>query len=548
MNIFNTDLTKLVSQSFLEDEKAKQICEVINTELQSLMANVHFAESAYDVDNATEAVLEHIAWQLNSELFFLGATLEEKRRLVKEAIKLHRYKGTKYAVEHSIQMIVPSAKVEEWFEYDGNPYHFRVLNVERRTLREVLTIISLINIMKSLRSWIDNNFEAIDEMLVDLNLLIDIDILMTTTQDINYLSNFDFFYTTVYNAYETADNETVIFVKSDETRVNRLLQVFLLDNNINQEQFNTDVSNKFDENRFSTIIPLVNCFDFIESNYTTLFNEWLQEDDEDDLKAVYETQLRNKWGTILETFEEDYTPLYYEDLTQQIFTKYLTDNNINQNTINQYIVNALLDNNWIDSHIVNTLLEHYCNKYFNEETPLLYYNGLLYDDYMQDFISLPERVNYGNDYEIELNNLCDEYIQTISVNVSSLQDYCMTNEINYDEFDEKYETHLSSLSQTIDPNTSYTFTYTLYTGKRLVETVSTSSRYYYAFVNSKNNFLTNAPTGSEDLFEKILTQWGKYKIIKKVFTNSVSWSNLKNYDLTIYGKNYIGSVIINVEL
>lgn len=546
MNIYDIDLTKLVSHSLLEDEKMKQICEVVNTELQQMMTTTEWAKASYDIDNASEAVLQHIAWQLNSELFFLGATLEEKRRLVKEAIKLHRYKGTKYAVEHSIQMIVPTAKVEEWFEYDGNPYHFRVLNVERRTLREVLTIISLINIMKSLRSWIDNNFIAIDEMLVDLNLLIDIDILMVTTQDVNYLSNFDFFYTTVYNAYETADNETVIFVESDETRVNRLLQVFLLDNNINQEQFNTDVSDKFDENRFSTIIPLVNCFDFIESNYTTLFNEWLQEDDEDDLKAVYETQLRNKWGTILETFEEDYTPLYYEDLAERVFNKYITDNNINENTINQYIVNALLDNNWIDSYMLNQL-EYYCNKYFNEETPLLYYNGLFFD-YMVDFISLPERVNYENDYEIELNNLCDEYIQTISVNVSSLQDYCMTNEINYDEFDEKYETLLSRLSQTINPNTSYTFTYTLYTGKRLVETVSTNDKYYYAFVDSKNNFLTNTPTGSEDLFEKILTQWGKYKIIEKVFTNSVSWSNLKNYDLTIYGTNNIGSVIINVKL
>lgn len=210
MNIFNADLTKLVSQSFLEDEKAKQICEVINTELQSLMANVHFAESAYDVDNATEAVLEHIAWQLNSELFFLGSTLAEKKRLVKEAIKLHRKKGTKYAVEKSIQMIIPNAKVEEWFEYGGNPYYFKVNNVESRSLREILVIISLINTMKSLRSWIDNNFTAIDEALIDLNLLLDLDLLMTAIYDLNYYDSISIVYSAITTKWEINNEQSNI--------------------------------------------------------------------------------------------------------------------------------------------------------------------------------------------------------------------------------------------------------------------------------------------------------------------------------------------------
>lgn len=210
MNILNADLTKLTSQSLLEDEKAKQICEVINTELQSLMTNIKFAESAYDVDNATEAVLEHIAWQLNSELFFLGSTLEEKKRLVKEAVKLHRKKGTKYAVEHAIQLMFPNANVTEWFEYNGNPYYFKVNNVEARPLKEILTLCSIINIFKSLRSWIENNFTAIDEALIDLNLLLDLDLLMTAIYDLNYHNNIKFIYTGIITHWEI-NNEQSIF-------------------------------------------------------------------------------------------------------------------------------------------------------------------------------------------------------------------------------------------------------------------------------------------------------------------------------------------------
>lgn len=210
MNIFNANLTQLVSQSLLEDEKAKQVCEVINIELQRLMTNINFAESAYDVDNATEAVLEHIAWQLNSELFFLGATIEEKKRLVKEAIKLHRRKGTKYAVEHAIQLIFPNATVSEWFEYGGNPYYFKVNNIESRSLREILVIISLINIMKSLRSWIDNNFTAIDEALIDLNLLLDLDLLITAIYDLNYYDSISIVYSAITTKWEINNEQSNI--------------------------------------------------------------------------------------------------------------------------------------------------------------------------------------------------------------------------------------------------------------------------------------------------------------------------------------------------
>lgn len=210
MNIYDIDLTKLVSQSFLEDEKMKQICEVVNTELQQIMTTTKWATASYDIDNATEAVLQHIAWQLNSELFFLGATVEEKKRLVKEAIKLHRRKGTKYAVEHAIQLIFPNATVSEWFEYGGNPYYFKVNNIESRSLREILVIISLINIMKSLRSWIDNNFTALDEALIDLNLLLDLDLLMTAIYDLNYYDSISVVYSAITTKWEINNEQSNI--------------------------------------------------------------------------------------------------------------------------------------------------------------------------------------------------------------------------------------------------------------------------------------------------------------------------------------------------
>lgn len=243
MNIYDIDLTKLVSKSFLEDKKAKQVCEVVNTELQQIMTTTKWAKASYDVDNASEAVLEHIAWQLNSELFFLGATLEEKKRLVKEAVKLHRYKGTKYAVEHSIQLIIPNAKVEEWFEYDTTkPYYFRVVNAEKRSLREILTVISLINIMKSLRSWLDNNFEAEDKGLIDLNLLFNFDTFMTASYKPNYYNSGDFVTIGINTAWESSKDEQVIWIDNSNDipafSSQTFFENYLEDNNLSYKTYN----------------------------------------------------------------------------------------------------------------------------------------------------------------------------------------------------------------------------------------------------------------------------------------------------------------------
>ncbi len=242
MNIYDIDLTKLVSQSLLEDEKMKQICEVVNTELQQMMTTTKWAKASYDIDNASEAVLQHIAWQLNSELFFIGKTLEEKKRLVKEAIQLHRRKGTKYAVEHSIQLIIPNAKVEEWFEYSGEPYHFRVINTEKRSLREILTVISLINIMKSLRSWIDNNFEAEDEGLIDLNLLFNFSTTMLGKYKPNYCNSGDFIIIGINTAWESSKDEQVIWIDNSNDipafNSQTFFENYLEDNNLSYQTYN----------------------------------------------------------------------------------------------------------------------------------------------------------------------------------------------------------------------------------------------------------------------------------------------------------------------
>ena len=53
--------------------------------------------------------------------------LKVKREVVKNSVRVHKRMGTKYAVETALGSVWPESEVEEWFEYGGEPHHFRIV-------------------------------------------------------------------------------------------------------------------------------------------------------------------------------------------------------------------------------------------------------------------------------------------------------------------------------------------------------------------------------------------------------------------------------------
>lgn len=83
----------------------------------------------YLVDNVDASALPHLAEQfhiMGNEGWLYASTEQEKRNLIKNAIELHRYKGTKYALRKVLEILNLNGKIREWFEDAGEPYHFIV--------------------------------------------------------------------------------------------------------------------------------------------------------------------------------------------------------------------------------------------------------------------------------------------------------------------------------------------------------------------------------------------------------------------------------------
>lgn len=110
------------------------------------------------IDELPEALLDILAYDFKVDWWDRNYSIEEKRRTLKGSWYVHKHLGTKAAVETAIRAIYPLTTVEEWFEYGGEPYHFR-LNIDITSdsgdMARQRRVLERLNFYKNLRSHND---------------------------------------------------------------------------------------------------------------------------------------------------------------------------------------------------------------------------------------------------------------------------------------------------------------------------------------------------------------------------------------------------------
>lgn len=155
MNTKNIDLQKLMPYFMREDEAVKTLADKISQMLVDAMATVD-AQTVYGYeDELSEEQCDELAWEWDIDWYDYNLTLEEKRATVKSAVKIKRHRGTKGAVLELLRSVYGSGELLEWFEYDGEPYHFKLRTDETRTPETEAIFTRRINQVKNVRSVLD---------------------------------------------------------------------------------------------------------------------------------------------------------------------------------------------------------------------------------------------------------------------------------------------------------------------------------------------------------------------------------------------------------
>ena len=157
MKLNETGIVQILPSSLQADENVVHTSKAVTDSVNKVTAETVNELIMSRIDELPEPVVNSLAWQLHVDTYSEDLDIVQKRKLVKNAIKDHKYKGTSWAVKSAVEVLLNYAKVEEWFEYKGSPYHFRVNGSYGPIVNgdSLQSLVNAINEEKNVRSWLD---------------------------------------------------------------------------------------------------------------------------------------------------------------------------------------------------------------------------------------------------------------------------------------------------------------------------------------------------------------------------------------------------------
>lgn len=157
-DIYNMDLLQFLPGALKHDEKMVALARGLADELLGVSGHIRDVLIYSRIDELPEDLLDILAFDMHVDWYDYNYPIEAKKNIIKDSVKVHKKMGTKYAIERAIQAIYKDSRIEEWFQYDGKPYHFKlILNVDNKHQNiDFDKIIQEINLYKRLSAHLES--------------------------------------------------------------------------------------------------------------------------------------------------------------------------------------------------------------------------------------------------------------------------------------------------------------------------------------------------------------------------------------------------------
>lgn len=154
------NLLSVLPPVLANDESMNALATAVADNLASQNAEIDNIKIFSAIDSLPETLCDILAVDLKVDWYSYEYPLKIKRNLIKTAFIIHRTLGTVGAVKTALDAIYPGSIVEEWFNYEGDPYYFRViLDVTEQIIDNILepSLRKAINTYKPLRARLEND-------------------------------------------------------------------------------------------------------------------------------------------------------------------------------------------------------------------------------------------------------------------------------------------------------------------------------------------------------------------------------------------------------
>lgn len=149
------NINALVPRFIRRDKNGYALTRAIEAGMKDFLAVAQLGlDTVSNVDTMPEWRLDELAWEYNI-LYDYSADVETKRGWIRNAAQSYSLYGTPAGVMQYLEATFDSVRLEEWWEYGGDPYHFRVTVDGEYNEENEAWAMTAANTAKNVRSVLD---------------------------------------------------------------------------------------------------------------------------------------------------------------------------------------------------------------------------------------------------------------------------------------------------------------------------------------------------------------------------------------------------------
>ena len=142
-----------------QDESMRALGSSIAQVLSSRRKEINTLSIYPRIRELPEDLLDILSYDFKVDWWDYSYSLEEKRNTMQQSWYVHKHMGTPGSVKAALSAIYPGIILEEWWNYDGMPFHFRLKIPTDESMVDPIkhsTVMSLVRFYQNLRSVLDS--------------------------------------------------------------------------------------------------------------------------------------------------------------------------------------------------------------------------------------------------------------------------------------------------------------------------------------------------------------------------------------------------------
>ena len=150
------DINRIFPRFILQDKNGYAVAKALQAGLDYFLARSKVAlDTILDVDEMPEWRLDELAWEYNC-LYDYNADVDIKREWIRDAMKNYQFHGTAAGVRQYLKVYFGESRVDEFWEFGGDPGEFNVTVTGLRSDENEAWIRKAVEKAKNVRSVLAN--------------------------------------------------------------------------------------------------------------------------------------------------------------------------------------------------------------------------------------------------------------------------------------------------------------------------------------------------------------------------------------------------------